>query len=157
MDKCGEVYVKTFERGDQIAYIPTHAKGNVAHPDVEFGFVTSVDGERVWCRFWRKGGGERELRTKANSELVMASDLVGYESVTKRRVDMALTWIDETYAAYFLNVKRDPVKLEWVVIDMGEARSIAIHPFKDFKRNLQVAEVCARALIDAGLMEGGRQ
>ena len=140
-----------FERGDQIAYIPHHVSGDVEHPDVELGFVTSVDGDRVWCRFWRKGE-IGKLRTIANSELVMQSDLVHYQSVSRDQVESALDSIAEADAAYFLNIKRDPVKLEWVVIDMGGDQFIAIHPFNDFQRNFQVAKVCAQALIDVGLM-----
>lgn len=41
--------------GTQVAYLPTHADGDVTHPDVEFGFVTSARGEAHFCRYWRKG------------------------------------------------------------------------------------------------------
>jgi len=50
-----------FERGDEIAYIPQHAKGKYDHPDVEFGFVTSGPNAQgsYFCRFWdwNKSGG----------------------------------------------------------------------------------------------------
>lgn len=55
------------ERGQQIAYVPLHADGNLGHRDVEFGFVTSVKGDTVFCRYWSRYE-PGELRTKANSE-----------------------------------------------------------------------------------------
>ena len=56
------------KRGTQIAYVPTHAKGDLYHPDVQYGFVTSGPGlDTYFCRYWSKHH-EKELRTKANSE-----------------------------------------------------------------------------------------
>lgn len=57
-----------FKIGDQIVYIPNHAK-NMFHPDAEFGFVTgfTISGNSAFCRYWI----DREipeLRTTANSE-----------------------------------------------------------------------------------------
>jgi len=54
--------------GEQIAYIPMHAEGDINHPDVEFGFITGFnsDGD-PFCRYWRKGQ-PGTLRTTANSE-----------------------------------------------------------------------------------------
>lgn len=40
-----------FKRGDQVAYIPDHAYGDIEHPDVEFGFVTSVVFGAVFVRY----------------------------------------------------------------------------------------------------------
>lgn len=57
----------TIQRGTQIAYIPGHADGNINHPDVEFGFVTSVKEDMAFCRFWSKTD-RNQLRTLANSE-----------------------------------------------------------------------------------------
>lgn len=66
----------------QIAYIPAHANGDIAHPDVEFGFVTSLRKDAAFCRYWRKGH-PGELRTLANSELTPIENLVEFESVTQ--------------------------------------------------------------------------
>lgn len=55
------------KRGQQIALVPDHANGNLGHRDVEFGFVTSVKGDTVFCRYWSRYS-PGELRTKANSE-----------------------------------------------------------------------------------------
>ena len=63
-----------YKIGQQIAYVPTHAQGDVNHPDVEFGFVTSQKGARVWCRFYRNPS-TTDLRTKLNSEPCSARDL----------------------------------------------------------------------------------
>ena len=59
--------------GTQIAYVPLHAgDGNLSHPDVEFGFVTSQasDGTSHFCRYWTKRSTmtHLELRTLSNSE-----------------------------------------------------------------------------------------
>ena len=56
-------------KGTQVIYIPTHAGGYARHPDVEIGFVTSLDddGDTAFCRYWSKSS-PAELRTKANSE-----------------------------------------------------------------------------------------
>lgn len=65
----------------QIAYIPSHCKGDINHADVEHGFVTSVvKNGSVFCRFWLKQYGHTvcELRTKANSESCNPRDLVPY-------------------------------------------------------------------------------
>lgn len=64
----------------QVAYIPTHAKGDIAHPDVEFGFVTSLRKNAAFCRYWRKSF-PGQLRTLANSELTSLENLVEFESV----------------------------------------------------------------------------
>ncbi len=53
------------EKGDHIIYIQPHAKENGTYSDNEIGFVTSVDGETAYCRFFYPNG---NLRTKANSE-----------------------------------------------------------------------------------------
>ena len=56
-------------KGTQVAYVPTHARGYLRHPDVEIGFITSLggDGDIAFCRYWSKSSLD-ELRTKANSE-----------------------------------------------------------------------------------------
>ena len=79
-----------FKRGDQVAYIPTHAEGNIDHPDVEFGFVTYARDDTIFCRYWRR----RELgvlRTRANSEGTPINNLVHHQSVMQGRIDNSLT------------------------------------------------------------------
>lgn len=60
--------------GDQIVYIPAHAKKDPDHPDREYGFVESVRGTTAYCRYWRKGQ-PGVLRTVANSEATNIMDL----------------------------------------------------------------------------------
>lgn len=73
--------------GTQIAYVPQHAKGDVADPDVEFGFVTSESrGGRHWCRYWHRGR-PGEMRTTANSELTPDDCLAEHVSVPQAVVD----------------------------------------------------------------------
>jgi hypothetical protein len=82
---------KTFNVGDQIAYIPHHAEGDVNHPDVELGFVTGATqgGNAYFCRYWRK---ERlgVLRTVANSESTPVDCMVRVDSVDQTIVDRLL-------------------------------------------------------------------
>jgi len=68
--------------GTQIAYIPAHALGDIYHPDVEFGFVTSqvIVNRSHFCRFWLKGQPGR-LRTVSNSEMTPDECLVEAMSV----------------------------------------------------------------------------
>lgn len=80
---------KMFEPGTQIAYIPTHADGDINHPDVEFGFVVSSRENDSFCRYWRKGE-PGKLRTMANSELTPNTLLVEHRSVDQVNVD---AWI----------------------------------------------------------------
>lgn len=76
-----------FAPGDQVAYVPTHAGGDLAHPDVEFGFVTGnlANGEAAWVRYWRKGH-PGELRTVANGECTPVALLVRHDSVAQEVV-----------------------------------------------------------------------
>ena len=77
------------KRGDQIAYIPDHAKEEgLSHPDVEYGFVNSispVNNECIFCRYWLidKAG---VLRTTANSEGTNLQDLVLFMKVPQQVV-----------------------------------------------------------------------
>lgn len=61
--------MKTYIRGDQIVYIPDHAKNDPGHPDIEYGFVTDMtpNNKGAFCRYFRKGN-INQLRTTANSE-----------------------------------------------------------------------------------------
>lgn len=89
---CDQV---VFNCGDQIAYIPLHADGDITHKDVEFGFVTSVRDDTVFCRYWNRWLGA--LRTLANSEATPIDRLVHHESVSQQRVDETLEWIENQW------------------------------------------------------------
>lgn len=77
------------ERGTQIAYIPHHANGDVTHPDVEFGFVTSVGKGVAFCRYWSRHRLD-ELRTTANSEATPLECIKILESHPQQEVEEAL-------------------------------------------------------------------
>ena len=79
------------KQGTQIAYIPLHAGGDLNHPDVEFGFVTSERAGSHFCRYWRRRS-PGELRTLANSESTPSERLVVYESVSQECVEK---WLAE--------------------------------------------------------------
>lgn len=89
----------------QVAYIPTHAEGNLAHPDVQYGFIASArrpDGSYK-VRYWSKRD-PNELRTKANSEITDEENLVAHATHTKDMVDWA--W-DEFVAPYLSPEEKD--------------------------------------------------
>ena len=81
------------ERGTQILYVPTHANGRLNHPNVEEGFVTSVQGIRVFCRYWSKDE-SGALCTKDNSELTAITNLVIRKSHLQSDVEYWLSIID---------------------------------------------------------------
>lgn len=76
-------------RGTQISYVPTHAKGNTSHRDVEHGFVTSVRGDVAFCRYWSKSS-PNELRTKSGSEATPIEMLVIQDTRPQTAVDRML-------------------------------------------------------------------
>jgi hypothetical protein len=85
---------RTYKLGDQIAYVPTHAEGNLKHPDVEFGFVTKDLGEDCFCRYWSKYS-KGELRTKSCSERTPKRLLVPHVSARKGEVEaMIRAWVE---------------------------------------------------------------
>lgn len=87
-----------FQRGDQIAYIPLHAGGDIGHPDVKFGFVMGPAGtDSYFCRYWREGE-PGVLRTVANSESTPAGMLVPHYSVPQVQVDGLVAAILAEYA-----------------------------------------------------------
>ena len=70
-------------RGTQIIYVPTHANGDVDHPDCEAGFITSTVEDAAFCRYWNKDG---SLRTVSSSEKTYFSDLVAKDTVLQGKV-----------------------------------------------------------------------
>ena len=84
--------MQQFEPGDQVAYIPTHANGDIKHADVEYGFVTSQRGHTVFVRYWSKIRKD-ELRTKANSEGTDESMLKRHRSHGQSQVDQLMAQI----------------------------------------------------------------
>lgn len=86
--------------GTQIAYIPTHANGDLTHPDTEFGFVTSrcpaPGTDAYFCRYWLKHE-PGNLRTRANSENTPFDSLREVQSVPQFVVDAMLWMIEKGY------------------------------------------------------------
>jgi hypothetical protein len=80
---------KEFVPTEQVAYIPTHAMGDVNHPDVEFGFVVSKAKAPhcYYVRYWSKYS-PGELRTKANSEITPEENLIAHKSHTESQVNL---------------------------------------------------------------------
>lgn len=75
-----------FKVGEQIAYIPSHADG-IDHEDVEFGFITKVETDVVFCRFWYPDG---TLRTTANSEMVPKRYVIRHKLWSQPKINKLL-------------------------------------------------------------------
>lgn len=84
-----------YKQGDQIAYVPTHANGNLRHPDVQFGFVMrhAENMDAYFCRYWRSD--LRSLRTVANSELTPSFLLVRVDTVEQSRIEAVIRDIEQ--------------------------------------------------------------
>jgi hypothetical protein len=84
------------KQGTQIAYVPPHAKGDLYHISVQFGFVIREahcgDRDAHLCRYWLRGYEGIQLRTTANSELTPTTHLVEHQSVGQSVVD---SWLVE--------------------------------------------------------------
>ena len=80
--------IEIFQPGDQIIYIPAHADNDPDHPDCEFGFVTTVGSNNVFCRYWDKSN--KRLRTTANSEATSPRDLYLWDSHPQNKIDILL-------------------------------------------------------------------
>lgn len=46
-----ELTLADFKAGDLVSYVPYHANGDRAHPDVEHGEVTSTNHKYVFVKF----------------------------------------------------------------------------------------------------------
>jgi len=82
------------KRGTQIIYVPSHADGNVTHPDCQAGFVTSLRNDFAFCRYWSKHH-PGELRTRANSEATPFDYLVVQATHSQNDVDQLLEQIEK--------------------------------------------------------------
>lgn len=82
---AAEPHATMFAEGDQVIYTPTHAEGDINHPDSERGFVTSHNDEYVFCRFFHKNF-NLGLRTTANSEACYPGDLVKHKFMPQSAV-----------------------------------------------------------------------
>ncbi len=76
------------KKGTQIIYTPLHTKGDLSHSDCEPGFVSSVRGNTVFCRYWSKY--HNGLRTQANSEGTDQEMIVVKDTVPQSRVERAI-------------------------------------------------------------------
>jgi hypothetical protein len=87
MDMVPAEWSREFNPGDQIAYIPDHAKGKLNHPATLFGFVAYVDTEQrvAWCRYWSKDDPTR-LRTLSNSERTDFRHLLHHKTRTNAEI-----------------------------------------------------------------------
>jgi len=78
--------------GKQVVYVPSHAEGNIDHPDCEEGFITSTKGRVIFCHFWRAG--EDRLRSTLDSEYANAIHLVVKDTRPQTLVDAKLAEVE---------------------------------------------------------------
>ena len=80
-----------FPPGTQIAYVPSHAKGDVNHPDADWGFVQEQREDSCLCRFWSKNRQHQrqigDMRTKANAESAQKRDLIPHQHCRQELID----------------------------------------------------------------------
>jgi hypothetical protein len=96
----------TLKRGTQIAYIPMHCNDDLFHPDVEYGFVTSVRDDVAFCRYWSKFT-SGHLRTQANSEATPIDMIVICQTRPQFVIENWLRQIDEQTAPTPLDAATD--------------------------------------------------
>ncbi len=89
-------------QGAQILYVPNHANGDLDHPDVEAGFVTSMKpgSNVVFCRYWINRHRPMGLRTTANSEATYMRNIVVKDTVPQEQVDKKIAKILEQVVAW---------------------------------------------------------
>jgi len=97
-----------YQIGQQIAYIPPHAKGDVNHPDTIFGFVYSLafDTAEVFCRFWNKSifssydnfnglsSYIKYLRTRNNSEKCKTEYIKQFDCFPQKYIDDLVSFLN---------------------------------------------------------------
>ncbi len=91
------------KRGTQIVYVPSHADGDIKHPDCEEGFVISKTSDKYseayFCRYWSKSYRYR-LRTTANSEATNRRDLIVKDTRHQGIIEEMFRIIEKGYPDY---------------------------------------------------------
>lgn len=84
------------KRGDQIAYVPEHARGHgMGHPDVELGFIFDIGSNGIiFCRYWRRGE-LGKLRTISCSEATNERNLILYKTLNQNIVNKTMEEIEK--------------------------------------------------------------
>jgi hypothetical protein len=110
--------------GTQIVYFPSHVReecGNdfdkmIAHPDKQFGFVSSWREETVFCRYWHNHSEryENTMRTLANSEGCSWRDIEVYNGHSVYEVERLLEMFRADPERYGWNEQRPDVEYKRV-------------------------------------------
>ena len=85
--------MNSLPKGTQVVYMPTHARGNNRHPDVEHGFVMVDEGDNCYVHYWSKINPDY-LRTVANSEYTSKGMLEVRPSRSQWRVDAMIKQVE---------------------------------------------------------------
>ena len=88
---------KDLKIGMQIAMVPKQAKGNLEHPDVQFGFVTALNENFAFCRYFLPKSDA--LRTKSHSEGTSYECIVIHEHHLQSIINTYLIGLYPEYAS----------------------------------------------------------
>lgn len=83
--------------GTQIAMVPSHAKGDLNHPDVQMGFVTALNENFAFCRYFLPKSDA--LRTKSHSEGTAYECIVIHEHHLQSIINTYLVGLYPEYAS----------------------------------------------------------
>ena len=59
-----------FHPGEEVKYLPAHTKGDLRHPDVETGYVSSTNEKFVFVKYIRKGNLQETAQATDPRELI---------------------------------------------------------------------------------------
>jgi len=88
---------KDLKIGMQVAMVPSHAKGDLNHPDVQMGFVTALNDNFAFCRYFLHKSDE--LRTHSHSEGTAYECLVIHEHHLQSIINTYLVGLYPEYAS----------------------------------------------------------
>jgi hypothetical protein len=84
------------KHGQQILYVPTHARDDMSHSDIEYGFVMRDQREgddSVFCRYWLKGYVGTQIRTLSCSECTPVSCIIVKDYIDQKVITEAINKI----------------------------------------------------------------
>jgi len=73
----------TIEVGDRVIYIPTHAEGDINHPDCEYGTVSSWNDKFIFVKYVRNGIPQMTAQATSPEDLYLDGKGPGTESVVE--------------------------------------------------------------------------
>jgi hypothetical protein len=101
-----------------------------------------------WTLHTKENGSQSILST--NGDIVAEIPWTPFVSNGEAIIEVMNASVPVLFGIDFENVhpeiKLDPIKREWLILDLGNDGTIQIHPYYDFARNLELAELFKRAI-----------